>query len=152
MNPSVGYAVQVQTLKEKLHQEPLGFLVYTWINASPQGLWSRLGLTVYMIRVIKKEVVKGKFIKVHGSMAWIFLLLMFFHFHLGNYMWQLTTLQVIGAFWKMCMITYGIQALTCLCCWSWASSVWTLSTSKMTGNASMTNDVLKIQTVFPETL
>lgn len=34
-SPSVGYAVQVQTLKEKLdlYQEPLGLLVYTWMQA-----------------------------------------------------------------------------------------------------------------------
>lgn len=55
------------------------------LNASPQGLWSWLGLTVYMIRVIKKEVVNGKFIKVHGSEAWVFLLLM-----CSIFIWEIT--------------------------------------------------------------
>ena len=50
--------------------------------------------------------------------------------------------------WRIIGWTYS----TCLCCWRWASSVCTLSTSNITGRASIMKEVLAIHRAFPEDL
>lgn len=109
LSPSVGYAVQLQTLKKNW--------VYTWVQ--DHKVFHLYWVILYTwSELSKKTAVEGNFMKVHGSEAWIFVLLTCFHFHLGNYMWQshrwpamlptvTVTVSNITSHW--CMITSGMQ-------------------------------------------